>query len=429
MQAEARAVIRSLGIALLPLAAGVAAPAWAQAQGGQGSSSSANSALGSGPQGGTDGPGAMGGMADPVGNWPRISFETIADLEASGMYSGTGPDRPIQPYLRFDSTLLVDVNDTLQLDGLFQMKARQPRPDSDPNRDLYTNQGAGRQLGGKVLELYARKGDWRFGKFVQDFGRAYLLLPGPFAADFVEESDDGYEPTEMVGVERLHVFDGEKYGWQQLSVSAFMVDRTPLHHSFPYDEGQIHYRDGGLGNTRFPTNVMVTYDMLNAPVGHAMQLSAQVSAIRWGKSVDAERGEFWASAGADLAIPLAGSVADTLGGHYSQLTFYVEASQRNGFLGVKHSDRSYLSGSAQLLTGRWEFDATTTQRWTTDPVLPLRKDALYTATLGYNFPSETLLLLSIADERVGDEHGIYSGIRLQQTFTTCSRCLTRSRAY
>ena len=54
---------------------------------------------------------------------------------------------------------------------------------------------------------------------MQNFGRAYLLLPGPFAADFVEEPDQGYEPSEMLGVEKLHVFKSEKYGWQQLTVA------------------------------------------------------------------------------------------------------------------------------------------------------------------------------------------------------------------
>ena len=372
---------------------------------------------------------AMPDMAMPVGNWPRVSFETIANFEFSGLSASNGTNRGPQPYLRFDSTLLVDVNDKLSFDGLFQFKARQPRPADDPNRDLFINQGAGRRVGGKFKELYARYDTWRVGKFVQNFGRAYVLLPGPFAADFVEEPDEGYEPSEMLGVEKIHVFDGDKAGWQQLTVSAFMVDRTFLHRSLPYDEGQIHYRDGGIGNTRYPENIMVTYDVLGAPLGHGAQMSLQASAIRWGKTFGADKREFWATAGADVTIPLSGSVADTLGGRYSQIHLYVEGAHRSHFLGVDNASRSFLSGSAELLRGRWQFDLTTTQRWTTDPVQPLRKDELYTGTVGYNFPSQSLLMLSLADEKVGNRHGIYAGIRLQQTFTTCSRCMRHGRAY
>jgi hypothetical protein len=158
-------------------------------------------------------------------------------------------------------------------------------------------------------------------------------------------------------------------------------------------------------------------------------MSFQASAIRWGKTFGADKREFWATAGADITIPLSSSVADTLGGRYSQLHFYVEGAHRSHFLGVDNASRSYLSGSAELLKGRWQIDLTTTQRWTTDPVQQLRKDELYTGTVGYNFPSQSLVMLSIADEKVGDRYGVYAGIRLQQTFTTCSRCMRRGRAY
>ena len=376
-----------------------------------------------------DKPSSMEKMDDPVGNWPRFSLQTIANLEFSGFHASDGPSRHPQPYLRFDSTALLEVNDKLSFDGLFQFKARQPRPASDPNKDLFINQGAGRRVGGKFKELYARYQTWRVGKFVQNFGRSYFLLPGPFAADFVEEPDEGYEPSEMIGAEKIHVFDGDRFGWQQLTVSALMVDRTFLHRSFPYDEGQIRYRDGGIGNTKYPTNVMVTYDVINAPLGRGAQLSLQASAIRWSKSFGAEKREFWTTAGADVAIPLAGSVGDTLAGRYSQLHLYVEAAHRSHFKGLAGAGRTYLSGSAELLQGRWQFDLTTTRRWTTDPVQPLRRDRLYTGTIGYNFPSLSLLMLSVADERVGDRHGLYAGVRLQQTLTTCSRCFTRGRAY
>ena len=365
-------------------------------------------------------------MAD---SFPKISFGTLLNFEIAGIVAPDEVNREAEPSLRFDSIFLADINDKLSIDALYQFKPRQPRAATDPNRSLFINQGTGRREGGKFKELYLRYGDYRVGKFVQDFGRAYALLPGPYAADFIEEGDEGYEPSDMIGVERLHVFDNEEYGWQQLSISAFLFDQTILHQSFSYNEGMVRYRDGGLGNTHLPENIMVTYDVLNMPVGHLGQLTLQASAIRWGKSFDAEKGERWATLGGDLAIPLRGSVASTMDGSYSQLRLYVEGATRRDFKGFAGRNRNFVSASMAYLDGRWQIDMTTTQRWTADYILPLQKDKLYTATVGYSFPSQTVLSFSIANELVDHRHGNYVGIRLTQNFTTCSRCRIKDHSY
>lgn len=377
---------------------------------------------GDGPSGGMD----MG--ADTVGSYPKFSLDTIANFEVSGLDASSGPDRPIQPYLRFDTIGTVDVNEQLTVYGLFQFKARAPRPIDDPNRDLFVNQGAGRREGGKMKELYVRYGTWRVGKFVQDFGRAYVLLAGPFAADFIEEPDAGYEPSEMIGVEKLHVFQSERFGWQQLSVSAFMKDRTPLHRSFPYDEGQVHYRDGGVGNTHLPNNFMITYNALNVPVGHGAQATFQASAIRFGRTYNVLRGEFWTTLGGDVTIPLGNSVQATLERRYTQLNFYVEAARRANYEGQPGRSRTYLTGAADYMRGQWRVDISATGRWTDDPVLPVQRDTIVTGTVGRNFRTQSLVLLSVAQEQVADRSGVYAGIRLVQTLTTCSRC-SRGPAY
>jgi hypothetical protein len=414
-----------LGFAAL-VGAGIGSSASAQEQ------TPASSPLGTGERIATSGDpkdGSGPAMAAAVGDYPKISFDTLASVELTGMSASSGPGRGPTLYPRFDSTLLVDFNDQLSFDALFQFKARQPRPATDPNKDLFINQGAGRRVGGKFKELYVRYGTWRIGKFVQDFGRAYYLLPGPFSADFIEESDQGYEPSDMIGVEKIHVFGNEQHGWQQLSVAAFFFDRTFLHESFPYNEGMVHYRDGGVGNTRLPTNIMVTYDVLNMPIGHGAQLSGQASVVRYGKSFGAQRGEFWSTLGADIAIPLRGSVADTLAGRYSQLRFYAEAARRANFNGVVGRARNFASLSGEYLTGRWLFDLTATRRWTTDRVVPTQYDHLYTATLSHSTPHIGLVALSFAHENVGARRGIYAGVRITQAFNVCSRCLTRGTAY
>ena len=408
------------------LIASLSGPRDAQAQSTAASPASSNDAAQArdGNKRSTDAP-----DAHDTGSYPKLSFDNLFNAEIAGLGAAHGPGRGPAPSLRVDSRGIYNFSDSTLVDGLFQYKPREPRPPEDPNRGLYTNQGAGRREGGKFKELYVRSGDYRVGKFVQNFGRAYLLLPGPYAADFIEESDDGYEPSEMLGAEALHVFDNEESGWHQLTVSAFMVDRTVLHRSYPYDEGRIHLHDGGLGNTRWPQNVMITYDVQNAPIAHWGQLTYQASVIRWGRPANAERGEVWATAGADLAIPVRSSLASTLGGRYSQLRFYVEGARRDGFKGVAGSRRDYLSGSVEYLNGPWNFDVTTTQRRTTDPIAPLQKDAIYTTTVGYKLPSQLLVSFSVADEVVDHRRGVYAGVRLTKTLTTCSRCQVEGSAY
>jgi hypothetical protein len=367
--------------------------------------------------------------SEGVGAFPKIGFETIASLEYGGVQPASGPRRGPEAELWFDSTFLLQLSDALSVDGLFQFKPRQPLSAGDPNSNLFINQAPGRREGGKMKELYVRYGDYRIGKFVQDFGRAYSLLPGFQAQDLVAESDQGYEPTEMLGVERIHVFRDEDGGWRQLSVSAFMADRTFLHQSFPYNEGMIHLKDGGVGNTRLPENVMVTWDVLNKPVGHWAHLNYQASAIRWGRTYGAQRGEVWTTVGADLSMPVHGSVADTLRGRYSQLRFYVEAARRDNFEGVAGRARDFLSASAEYMDGPWVLDLTTTQRWTTDRIAPLQKDELYVASIGYALPSRTVVTVSGGQETVAGRSGQYFGLRLTQTLTTCSMCLARAAYY
>jgi hypothetical protein len=360
--------------------------------------------------------------------WPKISFDTVVAIDSARMNSSTGPDRDPGFVFWADSTLLVDIDDTLSINGLFQFKPRAPLPADNPNNVLFINRGLDREEGGKMKELYVRYGDWRVGKFVQNFARGYGLLPGPYTSDLTEEPE-AYEPSEMLGVEKVKVFDDESEGWRQLTVSAFMVDRTFLHQSFPYNEGMIHLRDGGVGNTRYPENVMVTFDAINQPLGYWGHMNWQASAIRWGKTQGAEKGEWWTTLGGDVVIPLDSSIRSTLRGEYSQLWLYLEAVRRDNFNGIDGDTREFLSGSAEYMLGRWTVSLATTQRWTTDRLLPKQRDDLYSFSIGYTLPSQTALSFGLTQEQIGAQRGLYAGLRVTQTFTTCSKCMTRSTAY
>ncbi len=422
MRIEAVAALATL-LVLAPCAALAQAGGSSSGQGGQSAKSSDSSSGGKDQGGGEE-------HAEGIGDYPKLTFDTLFNLELSGLSpSNGGPGRGPTPYVRFDSTALLDISDSLSVDGLFQYKARKPRPDDDPNKDLFINQGADRQTGGKMKELYVRYDVWRFGKFVPDFGRAYNLLPGPFSADLIEEPEEGYEPSDMMGVEWLHVFKDESQGWRQLTLTAFMVDRTFLHRSFPYDEGMVHYKDGGVGNTRLPENLMATWDVLNQPLGHGAQLTWQASVIRYGKSYGEQRGEWWSTLNGDVAIPLQGSVASTLQNRYSQIHLYAEAVRRENFNGFAGRARTWLTFSAEYLHGPWVYDLTTTQRWTTDRVDPTQTDRIYTASLGYNFERQLVATLSIAREHVANREGVYAGLRFTKTVSLFSRSLVQGSAF
>ena len=365
-----------------------------------------------------------------VGGWPKVSWDNVMSVDYAHMSSNTGPDRGPGLVYWDDSTVLVEFNDNLSLSGWYQFKPRAPTPDN-ANRDVFINRGLNREEGGKVKELYIRDGDWRFGKFVPDFARAFDALPGPWASDLLEEAEEGYEAADMVGVEKLHVYDDENGGWQQITFTAFMVDRTFLHESWPFNEGIVHYKDGGVGNTRLPENIMVTWDDMNRPIGDWAHLTWQASAIRYGRSYGAQTGEWWGTLNGDLSIPLGsgGSVASTLSGHYQELHIYVEAVRRQNFNGFSGRARDFLSGSISYLNGPFVLDLASTQRWTTDDVLPLQKDELYSANIGYTFQTNTTPYLSVAWEKVGDHSGLYAGVRVTQTFTILDRGIAKGMSY
>lgn len=173
---------------------------------------------------------------------------------------------------------------------------------------------------------------------------------------------------------------------------------------------------------------MVTYDAFNVPVSHGAQATFQASAIRWGRTFGVPRGEFWTTLGGDVSIPLGNSVRRTLQRKYAQVHLYVEGARRANSGGMPGRNRNFLTEAGELIQGPWQVDLSATQRWTTDPLVPTQQDRIYTGTIGRSFASQSTVLLSVARERVADRTGVYAGIRLVQTLTSCSRCAS-GRAY
>lgn len=79
----------------------------------------------------------------PTGDegWPKISFDILGSVDYANMGSKTGPGRKTGFVVWADATLLLEFNDALSLDGLFQFKPRQPLDASNPNKDLFINRG------------------------------------------------------------------------------------------------------------------------------------------------------------------------------------------------------------------------------------------------------------------------------------------------
>jgi hypothetical protein len=166
------------------------------------------------------------------------------------------------------------------------------------------------------------------------------------------------------------------------------------------------------------------------PIGrHGVQLSGQASVVRMGHTFRSQKNELWSTLGADVAIPIHGSVAETLAGRYSQLHLYAEAARRANFNGIAGRARNWVSLSGEYLTGPWLFDLTATRRWTTDRVLPTQYDHNYTATVQRTVRAVGLVAVSIAQEKFAARQGIYAGVRITRAFATCSRCQARGKAY
>jgi len=276
-------------------------------------------------------------------------------------------------------------------------------------------------------ELY---GQWnnqifkvKFGKFGQNFARAWYLTPGVYGQDF----NSDYALSEDIGVEASYVFVPETFGRHQISVSDFMTDRTVFSRSLFNDRGQVHLSDGGPANTDAPKSWVFSYDAANVPIGLAA-LDYQLSYATLARGMGDTGQERRMAAGFNINAPLNRSTEETLRGHFTELRFIAEAVRLLDADGVAGQRRDYLTEAFEYVTGTWVIDASETDRWTHNSGSTVH-DSLSAVSLGKNLPSDTTVALGVARHDEGGVESWWAGLQLSQTLTTCNRCLIRSKHY
>ena len=363
--------------------------------------------------------------ADPmpmeVGAWPKVGFETSVNLEYDSFTPAHGPSGSALN-IQAQNQILVELDKYWSVSNLMTL---------EPGDDLTPGQNT-------VLahhELFAEElfGRWnnqlvnvRFGKFAQNFARAWYLTPGLYGQDFVGD----YAIAETLGVDAQFDLGLPTFGLHQISVSVFKADNSFLSGSLLHDRGQLNYADGGPGNTRGLNSFVMSYDATDVPVWSNVALDYQLSAASLGAGAGADGNERRFAAGFDLNIPLnGGTVEQTLQGRFEELRLFAEGVHFDRADGLDGHWRDYLTGSAEFQHGQWVYDLTDTERWTGQPGQHGDYDSMQSLTVGYALPSDTVVAVGLARERVGGETGLYVGVSLSQTLTICDRCLIRARHY
>ena len=314
---------------------------------------------------------------------------------------------------------IVDFTDQFSVSSLMSM--RQLVDPLDGSRSAFANEGL------YAEELYAQ---WtnqifkvRAGKFAQKFGRAWYLTPGIYGQNFVSD----YQLAEQMGVEASWVFLPYQFGQHQISISDFMADRTFLSESLFFNRGRTNISAGGPGNTKDPQSYVLSYDASNVPLPFGA-LSYQASYAWLGQGLGDTGVEHRASFGVNANIPLNGGVAETLRGRFSQIRLMGEAVRRWDANGVAGQRMDYLTGAMEYVQGNWVFDLSATGRWTTY-LGQTTADRLAQATIGYNLPMDTTVALGVAYQRTGGVDGLYVGLQLTYTYTSCDRCMILAKHY
>lgn len=95
------------------------------------------------------------------------------------------------------------------------------------------------------------------GKFSPNFGIAWDYAAGIYGADVAEE----YELTDYVGFGAVIERDDTSIGDLELTVSAFMLDRSELSNSLFHEFGANERADGGAGNTDGIESFLIALDV------------------------------------------------------------------------------------------------------------------------------------------------------------------------
>jgi len=363
---------------------------------------------------------AAGSMAMDIGGWPKLGFETEVNLE----YDFLKPDHaPAGGALNVqaENETLLEFDDNWSISNLLTLE---PGQNLEPGRYGFLED---HEL--FVEELFGRWNNQlvnvRFGKFAQNFARAWYLTPGLYGQDFVGD----YAIAETLGLDAQFDLGFPSFGLHQITISSFMQDSTFFSESLFHDRGRLTYADGGPGNTLGLHSFSITYDATNLPIATDVEANYQLSFVSLGRGSDGQADEHRFAASFDANIPLrGGTIAQTLEGRFEELRLFAEGVHYDDADGFRGHGRNYLTGATEFVHGPWVFDLTATERWLTGPGLH-DYDSLQSIAIGYALPSDTTVAIGAGRERVAGENGFLVGISISQTLTICDRCLIRGRHY
>jgi len=360
------------------------------------------------------------GMAMDVGGWPKIGFETEVNLEYD-VFKGDRERIGSALNLQAEHQTLLEFDDNWSISNLLTLEPGED-PESGKTKFLENHELFVEELFGRWNNQLVNV---RFGKFAQNFARAWYLTPGLYGQDFVGD----YAIAETLGIDGQFDLGFPSFGLHQITVSTFMDDTTFLSESLFHDRGRLAYDDGGPGNTRGLHSFGITYDATNLPIAKNVEANYQLSFVSLGAGKGTEADEHRFAASFDVNIPLnGGTIAQTLQGRFEELRLFAEGVHFDSADGFNGHGRNYLTGATEFVHGPWVVDLTATERWSNGPGLH-DYDSLQSVALGYALPSDTTVAIGMARERAAGESGVYFGISLSQTLTICDRCLIRGRHY
>jgi len=322
------------------------------------------------------------GPLSRVGSYPQFSgaipFQInnnyTFDADGSSDYNNLSMD--IEP--AFSLSIIEPNPETLTLNVLFVI---QQVEDPTPGQNEFFE-----DTGLFIQDLNIVYGDGRWevmgGKFTPDFGTAWNLAPDLFGQDVPSD----YEFDEQIGFGGSYVFGTGRWGFHQLTGSAFFQDNSPLSESLFTNRGRNTTSDGGPGNTGDPQSFAIAYDAEALPIFPDLGIvDTQLAFIRRARGEGDDSSEKGYAASASLSFPLSNDIESTLADGYSELNPFFEVAYFDDYDGVGGQDRYYLTAALDYVLGPWDFGTAYTLTITDAPGLSTEHDHIFSLQAGYTF--------------------------------------------
>lgn len=221
------------------------------------------------------------------GEYPKLSGEILIEIENDYTFDADEKDDELNDLFNTtEAALSLGFTEDTSLNTSLTFE---PIRDAEDDRE-FEDQGL------FVEELYLEHDFGALaisaGKFNPAFGITWDVAPGIFGVDFGEE----YELTEKLGA-RVTIPVEVGLGESSISLSAYQADRTVLSESLFNNRGNLDESDGGVSNTDWPENFVVSFD------GEDNGTTYHLAARRQAKGKGDDHDEFGFVAGGETPVP------------------------------------------------------------------------------------------------------------------------------